>query len=195
MKKVFFGGSRRLGKLNKAVLERVDNIIASGYLVLVGDANGADLAMQKYLAEKSYKNVLIFCAGNSCRNNVGGWEKRLVKADRTKKDFQYYAIRDETMSDEADYGFMAWDGKSKGTLNNIINLLVRKKLVMVHLSTTGKFVTLRSESDLPKLLSSCTRSDLEHLEKALRINQRIHPEQAPLNFSFNKAGPISSPYK
>ena len=122
MKKIFFGGSRKLGKLNKAIKERADNIISNGYLVLLGDANGADRAMQKYLAEKSYVHVLIFCAGNSCRNNMGRWETRLISVNRAHQDFQYYAIRDEKMSDEADYGFMVWDGKSKGTLNNIINL-------------------------------------------------------------------------
>ena len=100
MKKVFFGGSRKLGKLNEAIMDRTNNIISNNYLVLVGDANGADRAMQKYLAEKSYEHVLIFCAGNNCRNNVGGWETRLVQAERANKDFQYYAIRDEKMSDE-----------------------------------------------------------------------------------------------
>lgn len=155
--------------------------------MLIGDANGADRAMQKYLAEKSYKNVLIFCAGNNCRNNIGGWETRLIQSDRVNKDFQYYAIRDEKMSDEADYGFMVWDGKSKGTLNNIVNLVERKKLVIVYLSPKRKFVTLRSDSDLAELLSFCDRRELEYFEKTLRISQRIHPERSRLNFVLNTA--------
>jgi hypothetical protein len=183
MKKVFFGGSRKLGRLNKAIMERADNIISKGYLVLLGDANGADRAMQRYLAEKSYPHVLVFCAGDSCRNNVGEWETRLVHAERASKDFQYYAIRDEKMSDEADYGFMVWDGESKGTLNNIINLAVRKKLVIVYLFPKKKFFTLRSESDISELLSFCTKRKLEYFEKTLRISQRIGPEQSRLNLA------------
>jgi adenine-specific DNA-methyltransferase len=58
MGKAFFGGSRRMGRLSQAVRERTDNVIANGYLTLLGDANGADKAMQRYLAEKNYRNVL-----------------------------------------------------------------------------------------------------------------------------------------
>ncbi|MEE8484840.1 MAG: hypothetical protein V3S46_09610 [Nitrospinota bacterium] len=179
---IFFGGSRKLGKLNKAIRERADNIMSKGYRVLLGDANGADRAMQKYLVEKSYMHVLVFCAGNNCRNNIGKWETEFVSVNRAQKDFQYYAIRDEKMSNEADYGFMLWDGKSKGTLNNIINLIERKKQILVYFSPSRKFFTLKSDSDLVELLSSCTRQDLERLEKMLKINQRIHPEQSQLNF-------------
>ena len=182
MKKVFFGGSRRLGKLNKAIKERADNIISTGYLVLIGDANGADRAMQKYLAEKSYKHVLIFCAGNICRNNIGRWETKFVPVNRAQKDFQYYSIRDKKISDEADYGFMVWDGKSKGTLNNIMNLLERNKPALVYFYPKGKFFTLKSVRDLAEIMSFCAREDIERLEKSLRISQRIHPEQSRLNF-------------
>lgn len=183
MTKVFFGGSRKLGKLNKAIKERADNIISNGYLVLLGDANGADFAMQKYLREKLYSHVLVFCAGSTCRNNNGKWETKFVSVDRAQKDFQYYAIRDEKMSNEADYGFMIWDGKSKGTLNNIINLIERKKPVLVYFSPKREFFTLKSSSALTELLSFCARQDLEKLEKILKITQRIRPEQSQLNFS------------
>ena len=57
MNKVFFGGSRYIGRLNQAVKKRTDNIITNGYLILIGDANGADKAMQRYLSEKGYRNV------------------------------------------------------------------------------------------------------------------------------------------
>lgn len=183
MKKVFFGGSRKLGKLNKAISERADNIISNGYLVLLGDANGADRAMQKYLAEKSYLHVLIFCAGNICRNNIGRWETRLIPVNRAHKDFQYYAARDEKMSDDADYGFMVWDGKSKGTLNNIMNLLELNKPVLVYFYPKRKFFTLKSYRDLAEIMSFCAREDLERLEKSLKISRRIHPEQSQLNFA------------
>jgi hypothetical protein len=38
------------------------------------------------------------------------------------------------MSDEADYGFMIWDGEGQGKVNNVLNLLERGKRVVVYLS-------------------------------------------------------------
>lgn len=183
MKKVFFGGSRRLGKLNKGIRERADNIMSNGYLILLGDANGADRAMQEYLAEKSYPHVLVFCAGDTCRNNIGRWETRGVAVERNHKDFQYYATRDKKMSEEADFGFMLWDGKSKGTLNNTVNMLERDKSVLLYLSPKRKFFTLKSGRDLVDLLSFCDRRELERLERSLKLSQRIHQNQTWLNFA------------
>jgi hypothetical protein len=39
------------------------------------------------------------------------------------KDFAYYAAKDLAMAQDAKCGVMLWDGRSKGTLNNIQNLL------------------------------------------------------------------------
>jgi len=130
MKKVFFGGSRKLSRLNRTIRERADNIVAQDFQVLIGDANGADKAMQKYLAEKGYKNVIVFCMDDTCRNNLGNWQIKAVTSNRRKKDFSYFAAKDKEMSQQADYGFMLWDGKSKGTLNNIINTLQRNRYVL-----------------------------------------------------------------
>jgi len=95
MKKVFFGGSRKLNRLNRVIRERADNIVAKGFEVLIGDANGADKAMQKYLAEKGYKNVVVFCMGDTCRNNLGNWQTNVVTSKRDKMDFTYFAAKDK----------------------------------------------------------------------------------------------------
>jgi len=182
MKRLFFGGSRKLGRLNQDILERADNIIARGYLVLLVDANGADRAMQQYLAEKSYPHVLVFCAGTICRNNVGRWETRIVTPERTHKDFEYYAARDKKMSQEADYGFMVWDGASKGTLNNVVNMVEENKCVLVYFSPGRRFFTLKSRNDLSDLLSCCSREVLKRLDRSLKLRERICPDQPDLSF-------------
>jgi hypothetical protein len=182
MKKVFFGGSRKLGRLNKELRERIDKVINQNFLVLLGDANGADRAFQQYLTEKSYQNVLVFCAGDTCRNNVGGWKTRHVSLERCQKNFQYYAARDKEMSEEADYGFMLWDGKSKGTLNNIVNMLERDKSVLVYFSLKKLFFTLKSRDDLSGILSYCDRQSLAQLEDSLKLNKRIRHNQPQLKF-------------
>ena len=39
----------------------------------------------------------------------------------------YYRAKDLAMVEDADCGFMIWNGESKGTLNNILNLLYMDK--------------------------------------------------------------------
>jgi hypothetical protein len=48
----------------------------------VGDANGADKAVQRYLADKACPNVLVHCIQDHCRDNVGNWLTRQVVAPR-----------------------------------------------------------------------------------------------------------------
>lgn len=107
-------------------------MIDKGLQILVGDANGADKAVQRYLADKSYPNVLVHCMREHCRNNVGHWPTRAVTAPRGAKGFDYYSMKDRAMADAAEYGLMLWDGKSKGTVNNVVNLARAGKLVVVY---------------------------------------------------------------
>src|SRR5215831_18637941 len=48
MNTVFIGGSRHVSRLPSEVKKRLDNVVASGHRVIVGDANGADKAVQKH---------------------------------------------------------------------------------------------------------------------------------------------------
>lgn len=182
MTKVFFGGSRKLGQLNQAIKERVENLIASKCLILVGDANGADRAMQKYLSEKKYVNVLVFCMNGVCRNNVGMWEVRGVQLDKSKKDFDYYSTKDIRMSEEADYGFMLWDGKSRGTLNSILKLIEHNKKVLVYFSPDKNFYTIRNKKELSELLKRCAPSSLKNFCKTLGINSHNCIKEQQLSF-------------
>lgn len=173
MTKVFIGGSRKLSRLNRAIRERADNIVAKGFKILIGDANGADKAMQKYLAEKGYKNVMVFCMSGTCRNNLGNWQTKTVSPNRDKKDFMYFAAKDKEMSEQADYGFMLWDGESKGTLNNIINLLQDNKSVLVYFFPGKEFFTLKSPSQLENLLQKCDPMTVHRFNHTLRIAERL----------------------
>ncbi|MBN1625373.1 MAG: hypothetical protein JW944_02520 [Deltaproteobacteria bacterium] len=176
MIKVFIGGSRNITRLTKDIKNRIDNIIQKGYGILIGDANGADKAVQKYLSEMDYQNVLVFCMDRACRNNVGSWEMRHIEGKGKIKDFSYYSIKDLEMAINADYGFMLWDGKSKGTLNNIINLLKRQKKVLVYFSPEKGFYNLISFYELERLLSRCEKSDLEDFENRFGVSQFIKKE-------------------
>lgn len=78
MKKVFIGGSRRVTRLSTEVRKRLHQIIDRQLPVLIGDANGADKAVQQYLQNRGYGSVEVFCVGENCRNNLGHWKIRAI---------------------------------------------------------------------------------------------------------------------
>jgi hypothetical protein len=86
MATVFIGGSRQISRLPAEVKTRLDAMIEKGVQILVGDANGADKAVQRYLSHNSYPNVLVRMKDH-CRNNVGNWPTREVAARCGAKGF------------------------------------------------------------------------------------------------------------
>jgi hypothetical protein len=175
MKKVFVGGSRRLSRLNNKVTQTLDRLIERELTIIIGDANGADKAVQSYLSKKQYRNVIVFCMRDHCRNNLGNWENRQIVSDQRFKNFDYYATKDLAMANETDYGFMLWDSESKGTLNNIVNLLTRNKQVVVYFSPKKNLYQLNDINDISKLLSKCdykTIRGFESILKSTRLNRQ-----------------------
>lgn len=148
MTKVFIGGSRRVSRLDSQVRERLDEIVRKQLWVLIGDANGADRAVQHYLQSCGHSQVEVFCTEGRCRNNLGNWKLRAVHPPHGgKRDFEYYAAKDRQMTEECSIGFMLWDGKSRGTLSNVLRLIGQGKTVVLYLAPAKQFRTLRSESD------------------------------------------------
>ena len=173
MIKVFIGGSRKIAKLPLSVAARIDNIIEGNFSILIGDAYGVDKCVQQYLAEKQYDNVRVFCTGNVCRNNLGNWKRKAVSADADEKGFDFYALKDLQMAREADYGFMIWDAKSRGTLNNILNMLDESRNVLVFFSPDESFHTIRNADDLSTLLAKCGKPALAIFEEKLDLSKRL----------------------
>ncbi|MFQ5913461.1 MAG: hypothetical protein ACE5JS_09785 [Nitrospinota bacterium] len=140
-------------------------MIEKGFPVLVGDANGADKAVQQYLKSRGYDRVEVFCTEGECRNNLGNWTVRVVPASPGKKGFHYYATKDQRMAEEASVGFMIWDGKSIGTLANIFRLVKQHKKVVVYMVPTKEFSTLRDEADWGRVLSRCGKDVRERIKR------------------------------
>src|SRR5262245_54848475 len=113
MIRVFISGSRKITILPSLVAARIDRIIDGGLAVLIGDAPGADTCVQQYLADKRYKNVIVFHTGDRCRNNVSHWESRSVPASSCESGIDFYAVKDLAMTREADYGLMIWNANSR----------------------------------------------------------------------------------
>lgn len=177
MTKVFVGGSRRITRLNKLIRDRADEIVRNAHTVLIGDANGADRSMQQFFADRHYDKVIIFYMGDHCRNNLGNWNVKSVQSERVEKDFKYYAEKDLEMAKEATYGFMLWDGKSSGTLNNILSLLENNKKAYVFVSPKKLFVTFSSTQDLMNLMKTWDRTLLSYFERKIRLSERISAQE------------------
>lgn len=171
--KVFVGGSRRLSRLNNKVAQTLDRLIERGFTIIIGDANGADKAVQSYLANKQYRNVIVFCMQGQCRNNLGGWQSRQVETSLRNNGFEFYAVKDLAMAKETDYGFMLWDSKSKGTLNNIVNLLRENKPVVIYFSPMKTLHKLTKLGDLSTILEKCDKESIRKFEKDLGLSNLI----------------------
>ncbi len=147
MTTVFIGGSRHLSRLSAEVRKRLDRIQERNLWVIIGDANGADKAVQTYLNRSGYRNVEVFCSGRHCRNNMGDWRLRTVKPGSAPGTYDYYAAKDRLMASEATLGLMIWDGKSKGTLMNVLRLLNHGKKVVVYRSSDKRVWELKKKAD------------------------------------------------
>ena len=156
--KIFIAGARAITQFDGQIESKLFSIYEKGYDVLVGDAAGADCSVQKYYAEKKYSKVTVFACNGKARNNIGNWNIENVKTDGNLQGFEYYKQKDFVMAHAADYGFMIWNGESKGTLNNIINLLAQEKTCCVYLESKKRFFTVDSEDKILKLLSLCPKS-------------------------------------
>ena len=169
MTRVILGGSRRIARLDEEVRRRLDRIVEQQFQVVVGDANGADKAFQKYLAERRYENVEVFCSGRTCRNNVGGWESHHSTPKARPGTFEYYAAKDQAMAAAATVGFMLWDGESVGTMLNVWRLMRQRKSCLVYVQPQKRFHQVRSEEEWKSLLELATaeiRGDVERRIKS-----------------------------
>jgi adenine-specific DNA-methyltransferase len=172
MTKVFIGGSRKISTLNADVRSRLDRIMEKRFPILVGDANGADKAVQSYLRSKDYSLVEVFCTGNECRNNHGEWPIREILSDAKHRSFEFFSSKDRAMADEASVGLMIWDGKSKGTLMNVLRLLNAGKKVAVYVSASKDFVDLKSIDDWNKFNSSYVDASPKRKERRAKPENR-----------------------
>jgi len=174
MTTVFLSGSRRLSRISDEIRERLDNMVSNGLSIVIGDANGADKAMQSYLAENEYKNVIVFCAGVHCRNNVGEWPTRNIDVDTNLKGREFYMQKDRRMAQLADFGFVLWDGNSIGSIANVLELLKLEKKAVVFFGPEKQFHNVCSLENLDALLDKCDAKTIDQISKKVRLAKSRH---------------------
>lgn len=173
MTTVFLSGSRQLSRLNDVIKARINNMIEKDFRILVGDANGADKAIQKFLFDVSYLNVIVYCAGETCRNNIGNWDVTQVSVDPKLKGRDFYTAKDKEMASKSDYGFVLWDGKSAGSIKNVFELLKHGKQVVVYFSPEKEFHTISHLNDAKILLKKCDPATVDAISKKIRLRKSI----------------------
>lgn len=112
-------------------------------------------SVQRFYSNLGYCNVTVFASNGKARNNIGGWNIRNVAVPSYIHGFDFYKQKDIAMTNEADYGFMIWDGESRGTLNNTINLVMQRKSVLMYLTTIDRMIVIKTLDDLNKVVDVC----------------------------------------
>ena len=130
--RVFLGGSKVITELADDEKRVIDEYIARGCHILVGDCRGVDTEIQRYLAERGYKRVSIYATDGIARNNIGNFKVINCPSGRTPegrkhKDYSYYHVKDHRMLTLCDEILMFWDGKSRGSYDNLIDGIAKHK--------------------------------------------------------------------
>jgi hypothetical protein len=169
MTKVFIGGPRTLESLHPGVKQRLDTYMDKGRQVLIGDADGADKAVQAYLKVKRHRDVQVYFVGNEPRNNLGKWVVRQVDPDGAKRGLERDAARDRVMAHEAEAGFMVWDGKDVDTIMNVWRLVVLRKTTVIFDSRTQSLFNVRTAKDWRQMTRGIGITRTQRLQRFLEI--------------------------
>ena len=174
MPTVFISGSMRIKNLDKKILQRIDSIVERNHKVIIGDASGVDSSIQNLLNQKEYKNVTVFCSGDTVRNNIGKWPVNKVFVEKkTSTARLFYTAKDIQMAETCDVGFMIWDSKSTGTLSNVLELLKQQKNSLVFINKLKGFKKVCNLSDFEELISIMNGNSFEKADKKIKLRNKI----------------------
>lgn len=173
--KIFIAGARKIDFLSGEVLKNLKKIMENNDKIFVGDADGVDKTIQTFLKSKSYNNVIVYSMEN-VRNNIGNWENIKIFTTLKKNTREYFTEKDKKMAEIADEGFMIWNKESKGTLNNIINLLIMNKKVQLYIQEKNKntFYNLSNIKELENIVLESNSKKLEETYNTLLKRAKIN---------------------
>lgn len=117
--KVFISGSISIKSLRENDIPFLEQIIEGNRTILIGDAFGLDKAVQEYMHKNEYRNVIVYYSSECIRNNIGEWKTKQIPNPDNLSGRLLYKLKDKAMGDDCDLALMFWDGKSKGTQQNI----------------------------------------------------------------------------
>lgn len=146
--KIFIAGSRCISSLDDYTCAKLRSIYDKGYDVLIGDCYGADTLIQHFFYTLGYKQVTIYASLGHARNNIGNWKVKAIPIPKGVYSYRLYETKDIAMADEADFGFMIWDGESEGTRKNIERLIGRGNRFLFTCPTRNRPILFRKMGHL-----------------------------------------------
>lgn len=173
MATVFIAGSIKIKRLDPLFIERIENVVREGMQVVVGDANGADTSIQKELLRLRAEKVIVFCADDKPRNNVGQWPVERVRASAAPGTRAFFTAKDVEMASRADFGLMLWDAASTGTLSNVLQLLARQRKCVVFVNKQRSFVNVKEKGDILELVSVMSDGARRMADKKIGLGAKI----------------------
>ncbi len=114
---------------------------------------------------------MVYCVNGECRNNLGDWKINAITSNGKTKTFAHFAKKDLAMSRDANYAFMLWDGKSKGTLNNVINMLEQGKNSRIYFAPEQYFLSITSVNKVKSLVSDCNVELMSYFDKTINFSK------------------------
>jgi len=140
MSSVFISGSIAIKKIPNSVEHSIDKIINQNIQILVGDADGVDTMVQNYCKKRNYYNVIVYSISKP-RYKVSEFKsKSITVITESKKERERQQEKDSAMTIDSDYSLVIWDGKSKGSYQNILRAIDKNKKIRVFLSTESKYL-------------------------------------------------------
>ena len=144
---IFVGGGKTIGHLPDKVVSMLDSFMENGHHIIVGDAHGCDLAFQTYLHSKGYPNVTVYCSGEKCRFNVGGWMEKHISVPADIEGYDFFREKDYAMINDCDGAMLVWERRSSATRSYIYNLKALGKVVFAFNVERNCFKISRRKSE------------------------------------------------
>jgi hypothetical protein len=185
MTTVFISGSMSIKNIDVNIKSRINNVLTSNFEIILGDADGADSSVQKFLFEQKATSITIYCSGPRPRNNIGGWSVRRVDTKYEPGTRAFFTAKDCQMANDADYGLMIWDTKSTGTLSNVIELLTQRKKSVVYINKLNEFLNIVKIEDLEKLIGYMSHTAFIKADAKIALKNKIESFR-PRQSSFFK---------
>ena len=173
MSTVFIAGSIKIKKLHPRFVARIANIIKENLDIVIGDANGADKAIQDELVRQMVDRVTVYCTGEEPRNNLGSWKVKRVPTSAKPDTRAFFREKDLKMAADADFGLMLWDAASTGTLSNMLELLGQGKKCVVFVNKDEEFINLKEPGDILGLVAVMSEKAEARADRKLGLRSKV----------------------
>jgi len=131
---VFISGSIAIKTLPQEVKDSIHKIINNNMKILVGDANGIDSLVQDYCLSLNYFHVTVYSISSLPRYRASDkfGLKIVTVPTEIKGGRERQQEKDKAMTNDSQYSFIIWDGKSKGSYANVLRAFEQDKKIKLY---------------------------------------------------------------